>query len=184
MRRSAALPLVLVALASALSCSDPEGPDFENRNARGADDDGGASSSTSSSSGGGSSSGNGSSGGNTATDVSTSKDTGATPLPDGGSTVEYSGEATYYDANGTGACGFPANPSEVNVAAMNKAQYSKAVCGRCALVTGPNGTVKVRIIDLCPGCSMGDVDLNRDAFKAIAPLSAGRVKIKWRFVTC
>jgi expansin (peptidoglycan-binding protein) len=70
------------------------------------------------------------------------------------------------------------------VAAMNKAQYAKSVCGKCILVTGPKGTVKVRIVDLCPGCASGDVDLSEEAFAKIALLSAGRVKISWSFVTC
>ena len=181
MRRPAALFCAVLALACAASCSEAEGPDFDNRNAQGASDDAGSSGSTSSSSSGATSS-TSSSSGSSVTD--SGSDASTQPLADGGSSVEYSGEATYYDATGTGACGFPSNPAEVNVAAMNKAQYSKAVCGQCALVTGPNGSVKVRIIDLCPGCSMGDVDLNRDAFKVIAALSAGRVKIKWRFVAC
>ncbi|MDB4994267.1 MAG: extracellular endoglucanase precursor [Myxococcaceae bacterium] len=96
----------------------------------------------------------------------------------------FSGEATYYAANGTGACGFPASPSDLFVAAMNKAQYSKSVCGKCVSVTGPKGTVKVRIVDLCPGCAFGGLDLSEQAFAKIAPLSAGRVKITWSFVPC
>lgn len=96
----------------------------------------------------------------------------------------FSGEATYYDADGTGACGFKATPNALMVAAMNKAQYKKSLCGQCIHVKGPKGEVTVRIVDLCPGCSMGDVDLSRQAFQAISPLSAGRVKISWSFVAC
>jgi len=96
----------------------------------------------------------------------------------------FSGEATYYAADGTGACGFKATPNDLMVAAMNKAQYKKSLCGQCIAVTGPKGTVKVRIVDLCPGCSMGDVDLSKQAFAAIAALSAGRIDITWNFVPC
>lgn len=96
---------------------------------------------------------------------------------------EYSGEATYYDADGTGACGFPAS-TDFFVAAMNGAQYAKADCGRCVSVTGPKGTVTVRIVDKCPGCDEGDLDLSMTAFGKIAKLSDGRVPITWRFVTC
>ena len=67
---------------------------------------------------------------------------------------------------------------------MNGAQYQKSLCGQCVLVTGPKGTVKVRIVDLCPGCAMGGLDLSSQAFAAIAALSAGRVKITWHFVPC
>lgn len=96
----------------------------------------------------------------------------------------YSGEATYYDADGTGACGFAATPSDLDVAAMNGSQYKRSWCGQCVLVTGPSGMVKVRIVDLCPGCAFGGLDLSKQAFGAIAALSAGRVKITWHFVPC
>lgn len=102
---------------------------------------------------------------------------------DAGATAEYEGEATYYDANGTGACGFPAS-NDFMVAAINDEQYSKTNCGRCVEVTGPNGKVVVRIVDKCPGCGTGDLDLSQTAFGKIAKLSAGRIAIKWHFVTC
>jgi expansin (peptidoglycan-binding protein) len=96
----------------------------------------------------------------------------------------YSGQATYYDADGTGSCGFMATPSDLDVAAMNGSQYKKTWCGQCVLVTGPSGMVKVRIVDLCPGCAFGGLDLSKQAFGAIAALSAGRVKITWHAVSC
>ena len=129
-----------------------------------------------------------------AADSGTSVDGGALGLtddegaPDSGASVEEgpeeSGEATYYDAtSGLGACGIKA-PADYLVAAINDEQYSKANCGRCASVTGPNGTVVVRVIDKCPGCGSGDLDLSEQAFAKIASKSAGRVKITWRFVAC
>ena len=102
---------------------------------------------------------------------------------DGSTPETFTGEATYYDANGTGACGFAAS-SNFLVAAMNGAQYKKALCGQCVAVTGPQGMVTVRITDLCPGCKAGDLDLSMTAFGMISPLSAGRVKITWSFVAC
>jgi expansin (peptidoglycan-binding protein) len=96
---------------------------------------------------------------------------------------EQSGEATYYNAEGKGACGIE-TPADYLVAAINDEQYSKANCGRCVSVTGPKGTVIVRVIDKCPGCDAGDLDLSETAFTKIADKSAGRVKITWRFTTC
>ena len=94
------------------------------------------------------------------------------------------GEATYYDADGTGNCSFPKDPTFL-VAAMNTADYGTAAyCGACVEVTGPQGKVVVRIVDRCPGCAKGDLDLSQTAFKAIAPLSAGRIDIAWREVPC
>jgi expansin (peptidoglycan-binding protein) len=44
--------------------------------------------------------------------------------------------------------------------------------------------VVVRVVDQCPGCKHGDLDLGRQAFAKIAPLSAGRVSIAWHEVAC
>lgn len=110
--------------------------------------------------------------------------TGTTPTPPTEPQVEEeSGEATYYDADGTGACGSPTSNASL-VAAMNGVQYSKAVCGKCAEVKGPLGSVVVKILDKCPGCSEGDLDLSETAFVKIAKKIDGRVKITWHYVTC
>jgi expansin (peptidoglycan-binding protein) len=94
------------------------------------------------------------------------------------------GEATYYDANGSGNCSFDPS-SDLMVAAINGVDYSNAKwCGACVAVTGPSGEVTVRVVDQCPGCAKGDLDLSREAFEKIAPLSAGRVDITWRPVPC
>lgn len=42
----------------------------------------------------------------------------------------------------------------------------------------------VRIVDLCPECASGDLDLSPDAFEQIAELQLGRVDISWHFVPC
>jgi expansin (peptidoglycan-binding protein) len=125
-----------------------------------------SSSSSSASSGSGSSSSSGSSGG--------------TPL----GTVEH-GVATYYDATGAGACSFDPSPNDLDVTAMNEHEWAtSAVCGECIAVTGPNGKVTVRVVDECPGCATGQLDLSKQAFASIAALSAGRVNIDWHVVAC
>lgn len=117
-------------------------------------------------------------------------DGGATPdasrdgaSGDGAAPQVFSGEATYYYASGTGACGQPLSDS-ASIGALNGAQYSKANCGRCAAIQGPSGSVTVKLLDKCPGCDHGDIDLSSSAFAKIAKLSAGRVKITWSFVDC
>jgi expansin (peptidoglycan-binding protein) len=98
---------------------------------------------------------------------------------------KHEGEGTYYAADGSGNCSFPPSPADLNVAAMNERDYADgAYCGACIAVTGPAGTVTVRIVDRCPECAKGDVDLSPQAFERIAPLAAGRVKIHWRLVGC
>lgn len=98
----------------------------------------------------------------------------------------HSGEATYYDfADGSGNCSFDPTPNDLMVGAMNHTDYSaSAACGACAHITGPNGEVTVRIVDRCPECPQGDIDLSPEAFEKIAQLSQGRVPISWQYVPC
>jgi expansin (peptidoglycan-binding protein) len=96
----------------------------------------------------------------------------------------YRGEATYYYTTGGGACSFGPSPDDLMVAAMNSVQYDNAaMCGAYVQVTGPKGAVTVRIVDLCPGCGAGDLDLSQEAFGQIAELGQGRVPITWQVVS-
>jgi expansin (peptidoglycan-binding protein) len=95
------------------------------------------------------------------------------------------GVATYYAATGDGACGFGPSPNDLNVAAMDQPEWNgSAVCGECVAVTGPKGSLTVRIVDLCPGCEQGHLDLSQQAFAQIADVSAGKVPITWKVVPC
>src|SRR5436190_1219322 len=90
-----------------------------------------------------------------------SDDGGSPPPAECSAPVEAAGEGTYYDADGTGNCSFDASPNDLMVAAMNDADYHTAAwCGACVAVTGPAGTVTVRVVDRCPGCASGDLDLS------------------------
>jgi expansin (peptidoglycan-binding protein) len=99
--------------------------------------------------------------------------------------AERSGEGTYYAATGEGACSFDASPNDLNVAALNSPDWDgSAWCGACADVTGPSGSVRVRIVDLCPECASGDLDMSPQAFDRVAAHELGRVPIDWTFVAC
>jgi expansin len=112
--------------------------------------------------------------------------------PDGGATMsarplsaQQDGVATFYDATGAGNCSFDASPQDLRVAAMNAPQWAgSAVCGMCVRVEGPRGGVTVRIVDKCPDCLTGQLDLSREAFAAIADLADGRVPVRWQPVSC
>ena len=96
----------------------------------------------------------------------------------------HQGIATYYNATGAGACSFDPSPGDLMVAAMNAVEYDNAaVCGEYVYITGPKGTVTVRIVDLCPECLAGHLDLSREAFALIADLPQGRVDITWQVVS-
>lgn len=94
------------------------------------------------------------------------------------------GDGTYYDATGAGNCSFDPSPENLMVAAMNETDYANAaLCGAYVEVEGPQGSATVRIVDRCPECAPGDVDLSPEAFALIADLVAGRVPIRWRLVS-
>ena len=97
-----------------------------------------------------------------------------------------SGEGTYYDfANGDGACMFGPSPDAMDIAALNEPDWSgSSLCGACAQVTGPQGSVTIRIVDQCPECKTGDLDFSPQAFGKMADMAAGRVPISWKLVTC
>lgn len=108
---------------------------------------------------------------------------GAAPSVAGALSPTYTGEGTFYGATGEGNCSFDASPNNLLVAAMNHADYAgSAACGEFVAVTGPKGSVTVRITDQCPECKAGDIDLSEPAFARIADPVAGRVPISWHVV--
>ncbi len=95
-----------------------------------------------------------------------------------------SGKATYYDADGSGNCGFEPT-GDLMVGAMNQVDYAGSeACGACVSVTGPKGTITIRIVDRCPECAKGHIDLSQEAFAKIAEVSLGVVPITWSYVAC
>jgi expansin (peptidoglycan-binding protein) len=97
----------------------------------------------------------------------------------------HTGQATYYDeADGGGNCSFDPTPQDLMVGAMNQTDYANsAICGAYVELTGPAGTITIRIVDRCPECPAGDIDLSPLAFSKIAALSQGRAPISWRIVS-
>jgi len=96
----------------------------------------------------------------------------------------FDGEGTYYFGDGSGACLFPPLPNNLMYAAMNYPQFGNAdFCGAYINVTGPQGSVIVRIVDMCPECQYGDIDMSPEAFAQIAEISQGRVPISWQQVS-
>lgn len=96
------------------------------------------------------------------------------------------GIATYYDYSGSDgvACGYGVT-SDTDIAAMDALEYAaSAVCGACFEISGPKGKVTVRIVDLCPECEKGHLDLSAQAFAKIADPAAGRVPTTRVAVAC
>lgn len=98
---------------------------------------------------------------------------------------EHTGEATYREATGTGACSFDATPADQMIGAVNRVDFDgSSACGACARITGPAGEITVRIVDLCSECARGDIALSASAFTTIAPLESARAAISWEYVPC
>ncbi|KAJ2024791.1 hypothetical protein GGI06_000850 [Coemansia sp. S85] len=107
----------------------------------------------------------------------------------GGGGDSFTGDGTFFSP-GLGSCGLTNSDSDL-IAAIPAPQYgsnpnpnSAEVCGKCALVKGPKGQVKVKITDRCPVCKTGDLDLSPSAFQQIGDFDAGRIPISWSFVAC
>jgi expansin (peptidoglycan-binding protein) len=100
----------------------------------------------------------------------------------------FSGDATYYNPSaGTNSCGTQASDSDI-MAAMNVDQMQNGAnpnanpnCGRKVSIKGPKGSVTVTILDTCPGCASGDIDMSPAAFDKIADEAQGRVPITWNW---
>ncbi|MEU8311469.1 MULTISPECIES: expansin EXLX1 family cellulose-binding protein [unclassified Micromonospora] len=102
--------------------------------------------------------------------------------PVGGAT--HSGKATFYDSEGAGGnCSRPAAPTDRMYVALGPGEYaSGASCGGFLDVTGPRGTVRVLVMDQCPECAPGHLDLSAEAFARIADPVRGVVKVTYRAV--
>lgn len=98
----------------------------------------------------------------------------------------HSGDGTFYTfADGSGNCLFDPTPNDLMIGAMNQTDYAgSAICGACLSLTGPNANIFIRVVDRCPECKPGDVDLSPLAFSKIADTALGRVHISWHLVAC
>ena len=95
------------------------------------------------------------------------------------------GIATYFDLEGTlGNCSYPSPPGDDLFVALSEAsEYSAgAGCGTYLDVTGPKGKVRVKVIDSCPPCGAGHIDLSLTAFRKIGVQDDGIIKVKYRTV--
>jgi expansin (peptidoglycan-binding protein) len=90
------------------------------------------------------------------------------------------GSASYYSTNRNGMCNLGA-PSSDGYAAIGPAEWAGgAACGSYLAVTGPNGqTTRVQVVDQCPSCPAGKIDLSRAAFARIGDVGAGIIKITY-----
>lgn len=97
--------------------------------------------------------------------------------------AKVSGKATFYAATGAGNCSFDTVSGPLVVALGPSDYRAGAACGSYLDVTGPKGSVRVKVVDKCPECAAGHIDLSREAFTRIANPVDGIVPITFRTVT-
>jgi expansin len=94
---------------------------------------------------------------------------------------EVSGTATHYVLQGLPNCSYPSPPADGLFVALPPAEYNNAAaCGGYLEVHGPDGSVRVEVIDQCPNCGDGHIDLSEAAFSAIAPLNQGQIDVTYQ----
>lgn len=102
----------------------------------------------------------------------------------------FNGRFTWYNVGvGYTACGSLHKDDEL-VLALNEAQFKpytpdgnpnhNTLCNKKFRVTGPKGSAEVMMVDMCPGCPYGGLDLSPAAFKAVGgSLDIGVVQGSW-----
>ena len=94
-----------------------------------------------------------------------------------------SGTATHYVLTGLPNCSYPSPPADDLFVALSPPQYDgAAACGGYLTVTGPDGSVTVQVIDQCPDCAAGHIDLSEPAFAELAPLGAGLINVRYQYL--
>ncbi|KAE8970544.1 hypothetical protein PR001_g27177 [Phytophthora rubi] len=107
----------------------------------------------------------------------------------------YEGYGTVYtlSAQSDGNCNFMSWPDAAvtKYAALNAEQWEETMnCGRCAQVSCTDASCAgqsseiVYIMDQCPGCAYGDLDLSPDVFESITGQSYTKLSIEWELVDC
>lgn len=87
--------------------------------------------------------------------------------------------ATHYVLTGSPNCGYTPPADGLYVALPAPEYASAAGCGGYLEVNGPDGSVRVKVIDQCPECAAGHIDLSEAAFARLAPLSAGQINVSY-----
>ncbi|RPD78200.1 hypothetical protein L226DRAFT_480878 [Lentinus tigrinus ALCF2SS1-7] len=96
--------------------------------------------------------------------------------------ADFTGDATWYTPNGgLGACGAPSQNSDL-VVALSADQYAGGSnCWRHIGVHYQGKFVDATVVDLCPGCASGSIDLSPGAFKKLANQDVGRIQVTWNY---
>jgi expansin (peptidoglycan-binding protein) len=94
------------------------------------------------------------------------------------------GRSSFYHAKGVGACSLDNAVGDAMVVAASRKDFRHAgLCGAYLRLIGPKGEAIVRVVDVCPGCKAGVLDINKPVFAKIADLKRGREQIRWQIIS-
>ncbi|KAH8678219.1 RlpA-like double-psi beta-barrel-protein domain-containing protein-containing protein [Xylariales sp. PMI_506] len=105
-------------------------------------------------------------------------------------TSAITGTSTFYGGNlNGGTCSFTTLsdlPSGIYGTAYSGEVWDNAAeCGACLEVTGPSGnSILVMVVDQCPECDEGHLDLFEDAFEQLGATSLGEISTSYVPVAC
>ncbi|KAJ9116405.1 hypothetical protein QFC22_004847 [Naganishia vaughanmartiniae] len=96
----------------------------------------------------------------------------------------FGGRATFY-ATGLGACG-EVNTDSDYIVALNSAQYGEGYpgpeCFKQIQISANGKTATATIMDQCPSCSYGELDLSPSLFNHFASPDDGVFQMTWDYV--
>ncbi|KIP02891.1 hypothetical protein PHLGIDRAFT_130468 [Phlebiopsis gigantea 11061_1 CR5-6] len=92
----------------------------------------------------------------------------------------YHGRGTWYNT-GLGACGWNNVDSDKVIALSSSIYGGGKHCGKTLTVTNKKNGKKAtgKIVDECPGCASGDLDMTPGLFKKLGTLDEGVLSISW-----
>ncbi len=101
------------------------------------------------------------------------------------------GTATYYDDKGLGACGTSIDAASQMFVAVSHTYWTTAnpnsdpLCSGVSVQLSYGGhTLTLPVVDKCPSCDAGHLDLSKPAFAELADPSVGVLQnVSWSFVS-
>lgn len=113
-------------------------------------------------------------------------------LTDASANAQFSGDMTYYDPSvGMGSCGYSNGKDEL-VVAINHGDMGNGAnpnsnphCGKYINIYDEAGKpVQAKVVDTCPVCTPGAIDVSEPVFKMVRPNGDGRVhNVQWDWAT-
>jgi expansin (peptidoglycan-binding protein) len=104
---------------------------------------------------------------------------------------QFQGDGTTYGGQILGgSCGFKniwsiENKNFKYGVAINSKQYENSLaCGKCVNIKYKNQNINAIVVDICPECAYGDLDLFTETYNVLIQEEPGRKPISWDFIDC